>query len=173
MIITAQILSFLLLCFHSHYISCLSCDLCCNEFAILVKPPSKASVHQLNIHWHQRFVWLSLVFLCECYHFPNDAQTQTHYAPARNSVHTIDPLGSLGVRSLLQISLPFTSHREKIHLCVMLRIFSIFFHAFVFQEQLFLMGYRTQPAYVNKPGEKAWDAKGESLLPYFTWGAIV
>lgn len=46
--------------------------------------------------------------------------------------------------------------------------FSIFFHTFVFQEHLFLMGYRTQPAYVNKPGEKARGAKGESLLLYFT-----
>ncbi len=42
-----------------------------------------------------------------------------------------------------------------------------------FLQHLFLMGYRTQPAYVNKPGEKAQGAKGETLLQYFTRGTIV
>lgn len=86
----------------------------------------------------------------------------------------VHPPRDLSVTILLRVthlfSLPFNSHRAKIrpYLYVMLSVFSIFFHKFVFQEHLFLMGYRTQPAYVNKPGEKARGAKGETLLPYFT-----
>lgn len=42
-----------------------------------------------------------------------------------------------------------------------------------FLQHLFLMGYRTQPAYVNKPKEKAQGAKGETLLLYFIKATIV
>lgn len=129
-------------------------------------------------------IYLFLVFFYDCY-ILNSVQieiliaTQLIHNIRQMSVHTssrptIDPLSFFSVRNLLQVtlsfSLPVNSHGEKLlpHLCVMLRVFSIFFHTFVFQEHLFLMGYRTQPAYVNKPGEKARGAKGESLLPYFT-----
>lgn len=42
-----------------------------------------------------------------------------------------------------------------------------------FLQHLFLMGYRTQPACVNRPKEKSQGAKGETLLLYFIKGTIV
>lgn len=42
-----------------------------------------------------------------------------------------------------------------------------------FLQHLFLVGYRTQPAYVNELGEQAQAARGETLLPYFIRGTIV